>query len=478
MKRLVVGIAVVAILVAPAQTHAKTYRYTIMTDDDLTVNAMSPSDIERTLSEYGSGYAGLRVDDVDGRRRQVSRIIYQAARQHGINAEALLALLQKESSGLTSGGTNEFAMGFGVCDSCSPEQIAPYRGIAKQFRMAAEQLRHDFDILSAGGSTISGWRKDSPRTTLDGHTVIPETHATALMLSYNPFIGAYDGGDPSFGGVSLLRQIWNNYFAKRGRVRYPNGTIFTVSGQRGFYLIQNNTIRRFRSKSIMRSMYPNAEATRVVEVSTAVANDQYRFYESGPRINLPDGIVARNKRNGAVFLISQGKKRRFSDDGLRAYGYYPEQIHEFSARALRMPKGKPITGFIDFPGGALVRVQESGKYFYIDSDNARRHPVKNTALLRARFENEYVLTVPRSRVKKYPIGKKALLANGTLATSKKTNAVWLIEHRKRRRITSRKVMRRYGYQQDRVKHVPHKLLKAHKKGRPVTLEKERTRTHR
>jgi hypothetical protein len=477
MKRIVFGLLLLGFLAgAPAQ--AKTYRYTIMTDDDLTVNALSASDIERTLSEYGSGYAGVRVTDTDGRKRLVSRIIYKSARQHRINAEALLALLQKESSGLTSGSRNDFAMGFGVCDSCSSAEIQQYRGVAKQFRLAARQLRYDYDILKAGGSTISGWRKDSPRTTLDGHTVIPETHATALMLSYNPFIGAYDGGDPSFGGVSLLRRIWNNYFAKRGRVRYPNGTVFKIKRRKGYYLIQNDRIRRFASATIMRSMLPNADDSRIVKISQRVANDQYRFYEAGRKIRLPNGIIAQNRKSGAVYLISNGKKRGFTQEGLRAYGYYPEQIQQVRPRDLRMPEGRTITGYIEFPGGALVKVEESGKYFYVNKNNTRRLPIKNRALLRTRFARETLLTVPRSRMKKYPIGKKALLANGTLVTSKTTSAVWLIERRKRRRVASQQVMRRYGYRQQDVVQIPHKLLKAHKKGAALTLKKVRTRTDR
>lgn len=478
MKRIALAALCIAFLTIPVTSQAATYRYTIMTDADLTVNAMSASDIERFLTENGSGYAGLRITDTDGRKRLASRIIYSAARQHRVNSEALLALLQKESTGLTSGGTNEFAMGFGVCDSCSPEQTAPYRGIARQFRMAAEQLRHDMDILEAGGSTISGWRKDTPRTTIDGHTVIPETHASALMLSYNPFIGAYDGGDPSFGGVSLLRKIWNDYFAKRGRVQYPNGTIFKIKGEAGYYLIQNNQIRRFASKSIMQTMLPNGRDEDVVKISVAVANDQYRFYQRGPRISLPNYTIAQNKKTGAVYLIVDGKKRGFTRAGLNAYGYYPEQIAQVPPKDLRMPEGKPITGFIEFPGGALVRIQESGKLFYVDDDNEKRHPIKNNSLIEIRFPNEIILNVPRSRMKKYPIGKKALLTSGSLVTSPKTSAVYLIDNRKRRRIASQKVMKRYGYKQSKVKTIPDTLLKAHQKGEPVTLKKESTKTDR
>lgn len=459
------------IAVFPFLSQAETMHYTIMTDDDLTVNALSANGVEDFLREKGSGYAGKKVTDTDGQKRLVSEIIYRAAKENRINSEALLALLQKESSGLTSKTTNDFAMGFGVCDSCSASEIEPYRGIAKQFRMAAEQLRYDFDILQNGGSTISGWKKDVPKTTIDGKTIVPETHATALMLSYNPFLGAYDGGDPSFGGVSLLRKIWDDYFANRGRIRYPNGTIFRVKGEKGYYLIQNDTIRKFGSKTIMNSMVSGD--TVFITLSANVANDQYRFYEAGSTIKFQDSSVLQNKKTNDLYLLSDGKKRLFTEEGRKAYGYYEEQITIVSSKDLKeIPNGKPITGFIEFPGGAVVQMVGTDRYYYVNSDNTAKHPIKEKKLLDIRFSKEPILRVSKKRLKQYKTGQQALLQNGVLVTSKKTTAVYFIENKKRRRVESPAVLKKYGYTFEQVKTIPHRFLLEHPEGKELTLKKE------
>jgi hypothetical protein len=86
--------------------------------------------------------------------------------------------------------------------NCLPELA----GLDHQMDCLARDLRKALDDVKANGSTVGGWGKDSPSTTLDGQKVTPSTDATAALYDHTPVV---DEG--SAGGMWIFWNVWQLY---------------------------------------------------------------------------------------------------------------------------------------------------------------------------------------------------------------------------------------------------------------------------
>ncbi len=82
----------------------------------------------------------------------------------------------------------------------------------QQLFCAAERFRSYHDDLNNRGETVSGWKVNVSKSTVDGILVTPATKAIAGQFTYTPFVGTQWGGNQNrWGGVYLFHTIWHQF---------------------------------------------------------------------------------------------------------------------------------------------------------------------------------------------------------------------------------------------------------------------------
>lgn len=168
---------------------------------------LSLNDIRTFLQKWDSFL--IRQDkDVDGVMIDPAAIIADAAITSGINPQVILGTLERESSAVTrtsppSNTTLRLMVGF---------DLAHPTTIREQIRDGTAQYRRDFDRLTRGEPTPSGWQIGVPQTTLDGVVVTPRNKVSAGMFSYDPEAGVGWGGQQeAVGGNFLFCWRWATF---------------------------------------------------------------------------------------------------------------------------------------------------------------------------------------------------------------------------------------------------------------------------
>ncbi len=127
--------------------------------------------------------------------RPASRLISETAREYGLNPIVLLTRFQVEGSHISkSRRPGNFsvnrALGCGCFDgsACQSRNL----GLKKQLSCAAKSLRKGYDSSVSG---TGAWVKLKSRRTLDPMRVTPESHATAALYAYTPWVLRGRGGN-------------------------------------------------------------------------------------------------------------------------------------------------------------------------------------------------------------------------------------------------------------------------------------------
>ena len=119
-----------------------------------------------------------------------AQIIANAARANGINPFVILSTIQKEESIVDSNYNFDYrivwAMGYGVCDSCSlsDPNVVKYRGFTNQITNGAWQLKRNYSYWAVNGSAWNVGRT----MIIDGQAVRFATRATSSLYRYTPHL--------------------------------------------------------------------------------------------------------------------------------------------------------------------------------------------------------------------------------------------------------------------------------------------------
>lgn len=166
----------------------------VIGDDVFTADlAMDVADVQAFFEDtpYGTR-SWLASAQIDG--RSAAEAVVTAARAHGIHPLMLVARMQVESSLVSktvapSQSRQDKALGCGCPDGSACN--TSYRGLDKQLECGATVLRRWYDASIDGSGE---WRKGHAKRTLDPKTVTPETHATASLYAYTPWVLQGRGG--------------------------------------------------------------------------------------------------------------------------------------------------------------------------------------------------------------------------------------------------------------------------------------------
>lgn len=137
-----------------------------------------------------------------GNKKRVWEYINELCQIHNINQFIVLVQLQKEQSLITRKSfTNhafDWALGFGHTDK---GKIEKYKGLTNQLFYGIGRMRKLIDISMEAEKLKrdinNAWiaLKGKSFRTLDNYVITPQSHTTAMLYSYTPWVGKSDFGN-------------------------------------------------------------------------------------------------------------------------------------------------------------------------------------------------------------------------------------------------------------------------------------------
>lgn len=431
----------------------------ILEDEDIfDVNGMSYDRLVRFLRSKGT-LADYKTVDIDGVPKTAAEIIWRVANSYKINPKYLLAVLQKEQSLVEDSEPSQrqfdWAMGYGVCDSCSKDDpaIQDYKGFASQLEWAAKQHREKYllQILSTG-STKAG-KAPGKAIMIDGELVTPQNNATAMLYAYTPH---------THGNLNLWR-IWRRWFS----LNYPDGTVVVGKNSGKAYLIRLGQKRAFASRSVMESMFDSSKAVTVSDTELAA-------YPDGPDLRYPKFALLR-ETNGKIWLLDEDGRRQIADmKTFRKFGFNEDEIIalEPGESLDEYPIGETINSATEFPQGALFKEQETNSLWYVEAGTKRQIP--HVAFLKLYFPGMNIKASTAKKLAAYKTGEPYRFRDGELVRGVKKPAVYVVENGVLRPIPSADVFETMGWSWKNVVVVADDVISSYTIGDPVGIDTVKT----
>lgn len=425
--------------------------YLIADSEMLDSSSMSLSEIQLFLNR---GYLGeYSTKDLDGVPRTASEIIYNVSQTFEISPKFILTLLQKEQSLVEdetpSQNQLDWAMGYGVCDSCSKSdpRLQKFKGFPNQVYYAIERIRESYlTDLERHGYTESGIGPGIA-TSIDGSIVIPVNFATSSLYTYTPHLH----------GNENFVNIWNQWFTRQ----FLSGTLLQDHSSGGIWLIQNGYKRPITSQA---AFYSRFNPNLVISTST----DEIDKYPTGLPISFANYSLLRSP-SGTVYLIVDDVRHGFaSQEAFRAIGYVPDEIVDVTWDDLEAyTEGLPITTSSVYPQGALLQSKTSGGIFYVE--NGLKYPIYSKEILTNRFDGLTIVPVDDSALESYERSDAVLFADGTLIAAVGSPDVFVISSGQRHHIEDEMTFHLYGWSFDQVVWTNERSVLLHDLGEPVSI---------
>ncbi|MFH1111702.1 MAG: hypothetical protein V1712_01370 [Patescibacteria group bacterium] len=381
-------------------------------------------------------------------------IIYRAAQDYQINPKYLLALLQKEQSLVETAGpasrNYDWATGYGICDDCSMDdpQLLKFKGFFNQVIWAARVIRTKYVTeIENNGKTFTGFGPGVTKA-VDGTPVTPANKATAVLYTYTPHLK----------GNELLWNVWNRYFSRS----YPDGSLLNVEGEKEVWSIQNNLRRKFNSRAVYLSYYPNFD--RVLTVS----DTELKKYPVGNEIKLSAYSFLRSPRGTVYLLLPNGVIRGFdSPKALRQIGINPEEIVDVTFEDLtEYTEGASITVASSYPLGTLIQDKKSGGIYFVQ--DASKHPIFSREILKSNFASLRISErMTPEELAVFTTGEAVLFKDGDLIRSASDPAVYVISDKRKRPVYSALAFEKLGYDWNNIIVTNDSSLALHELGEPV-----------
>ncbi|MCC7357261.1 hypothetical protein IT408_02025 [Candidatus Uhrbacteria bacterium] len=432
----------------------------ILEDEDIfDVNGMSYDRLVRFLRSKGT-LADHLVQDIDGVQKPAVDVIWRVATSYKMNPKYLIAVLQKEQSLVEDANPNQrqfdWAMGYGVCDSCSKDDpaIQDYKGFASQLEWAAKQHREKYLLrILATGTTRSGTAPGKSMV-IDGEVVTPQNNATAMLYAYTPH---------THGNLNLWR-IWRRWFS----LNYPDGTVVKGKNSNKNYLIRLGQKRAFTSRAVLESM---VDPEKIVLVS----DTELAAYPDGPDIRFPKYALLK-EATGTIWLLDDEGKRRIADmKAFHKFGFNEDEIIELDQDEdiSEYPIGETISVKTEFPQGMLFTEKETKKLWYIEGSVKREVP--HVAFLKLYFSGIKSKVTTTKKLASYTTGDPYRFHDGELVRGVKNASVYVVENGLLRPIPSAEIFESIGWKWKNVITVADSVIKSYDVGDYITLESVKTR---
>lgn len=410
----------------------------IISDMDLIDNTtMNLADIQKFLERKNSKLATLKTKDYFGIERTAAEIIYNAANAYQINPQYILVTLQKEQSLIEDGTPTQkqidWAMGYGVCDSCDPDDpaLALFKGFGTQVDRSAKRNRWYIE------NSKNGWLKTYGQTyTIDGHNVYIVNQATANLYNYTPHIH----------GNYLFWKIWNSWFTQK----YPDGSLLQAEGEPGVWLIESGLRRPFHTKGALLSRY---DINKII----IVGKNEIDKYEIGRPIKFSNYSLLQTE-SGDVYLLVNDELRKFaSNEVLRTIGYNPEEFEQVADSEIdNYQLGEEITMQSAYPAGALLQNNSTGGVFYVQ--DGKKHPIITRDIMEINYPRYSLTVVSPEELDKFKTQDSVKLKDGEIVKVAESASVFIIANGKKHPVASADVYENMGYKWENLRVVEEKTL--------------------
>ncbi|HBR81019.1 MAG: hypothetical protein UX09_C0019G0019 [Candidatus Uhrbacteria bacterium GW2011_GWE2_45_35] len=405
----------------------------LISDEEFTDSfSMELGEIQTFLEK---GYlAEYRTEDLDGKVRYASDIIWRTAQNNGVNPKVILVMLQKEQGLITDDTPTQdqldWALGYGVCDSCThaDSAIQRWRGFAKQINSTTLQFTEGYFLdLEEDGETVMGYAP-GVACTIDGTTVVPANNATAALYTYTPHLT----------GNRNFATIWQTWFARN----YPTGSLLQDTETGGVWLIQYGERRPITSRAALLSRFNE-------DLIIPVSQTELESYSVGRSISLPNYSLLHTADGGIYLLVDDAVRHIDSMEAFRAIGFSTDDLVEVTTEELlAYETGQPITDETIYPQGALIQDPYSGGVYYVE--NNTKHAIYSREILTARFGNKAIVPAKVDELWSYDTGAPVKFNDGTLVGATGQSTVYLISEGARRPIVSETVFLGFGFKWENV----------------------------
>lgn len=394
-------------------------------------NSLSSTDIQKFLDARGSYLRNYQTEDEVGTIKTAAEIIYDAAKNYQINPKYILVTLQKEQSLITDDSPTEKqlngATGYGINESCGWQCPTYLRntGFGKQVAASAGLMRWYYS--NSDKSYIK--KKDTP-TTIDSQEIVPGSWATAFLYTYTPHISANKN----------FWRIWGTWFSQV----YPNGSLLKIASSTDVWLVQNGQKRRFKNTS---ALITRADPKMVVTVPESELSN----YTDGPEISFPNYSILKTTSN-SYYLLDYDILRPFaSEDTVRKLGYNPQEIIDVNYSDIANYKiGTTITADTLHPEGIIYQLTDLNNAYYLVKDS-NVYPIIDPGVIKANFKNLEIVKKKKADIKNLPIADLPLnFSDGTLVKVEDSNAIYVIENGKKRRIADADTFNALGYKKENI----------------------------
>ncbi len=429
--------------------------YLISNAEMTDAESMSEEEISAFLDAYGN-LGDRTFTDVDDKKKDAAKIIFDASRRNGISARVILVMLQKEQSLITDtnpdDGQLDWALGYGICDACNHESVAAqrFRGFPKQINSATLQLKDGYlaDLASFGKTTMGFG--PGIEVSIDDVSVTPQNEATAALYTYTPHTH----------GNSVFVRLWQAWFTHE----YPDGSLLQNTEDGGVWLIQYGRRRPITTRAALTTRF-NPDA--IISVSATALN----VFPQGKAISLPNYSLLRSPRGTVYLLVDDVRRGIASPEAFRAIGFVSDEILDVSQEDLdAYEEGEPITSETVYPQGALLQDTSTGGVYFVQ--DGQKYPIMSREILKARFPTMTVRPAADDELSLYPRGNPVSFPDGTLIGVSGDPAIWVVSEGSRRPILNEETFLSFGWKWERVVYTNKQSLEVQPVGEPVSSSAE------
>jgi len=365
-----------------------------------------------------------------GRLRTAAELIWDAARQSGLNPQVILVTLQKEQGLITNHQNTatdklqrvlDKAMGFDCPDSGGCGNVFPgfyyqifgnYDSEGNRYLGAAKSLMKSFSYPQGRGPLFNGRPAQVGETLMIENTTGAYTdqpsqsvqllnQATAALYRYTPHV---------FNGNYNFWRYFQEWF------RYPNGTIIKLASGVDSYIIQNGT------KQLVPPFVAIARALNTAS-PTIASPTEFETYPTGKVFGPADGTIVRVIGENKQYAFIKNIKYPASDFVIGQRGLDASKALSISAQESALFEQGPV---LPPSEGTILKGQSDPSVYLVE--NSRLKLFSGFTFSQRKLAFSKITVIPDSEVATYE--KQGFVAplDNTLVKASDSGTVFLMQN--------------------------------------------------
>lgn len=203
------------------------------------------------------------------------------------------------------------------------------------------------------------------------------------------------------------------------------------------------------------------DLNHIIRVSTTDLN---RYEEEQP-IQFAQYSLLRSPRGTVYLLVNEYKRGFTSRDAFRTLGFNPEEIENTEWDVLNaIPDGPPLSVQSSYPTGALIQDITTGGVWYVQ--DGVKQALISRELLNV-FASKKIQKAKPDQLAQFATGNPLKLTDGTLIRFNVTGDTAVIADGKRREFISPESLKKLGYRTEHIVMVSEKVWNLHPQGDPI-----------